>query len=263
MISRGWLLRAAAGAAATAAARRGLLAVVPPGTAEWTRTNHRGRALTLLDGPAVAAGAAVAARVPGPAAAVAAGSAAAAGRYDDLAGSLPAEHDAKGFRGHLRALRAGQLTGGGTKLAAIGAGGVVSAALLPGASRRPLDLLVDGGVVAATANLANLLDLRPGRALKAVALAALALDEPGIAGAAAAGLPRDLGEHAMLGDAGANPLGALLGLALLRRLASRRGRWTALAVLTALNASSELVSFSRVIDATPPLRALDRLGRLP
>jgi len=67
----------------------------------------------------------------------------------------------------------------------------------------------------------------------------------------------------MLGDAGANALGAVLGLALVERLSTRTASARALAVLAALTAASEVVSYSRVIDAVPPLRALDHLGRAP
>jgi hypothetical protein len=123
------------------------------------------------------------------------------------------------------------------------------------------------GLVAGTANLVNLLDLRPGRATKAGALLALPL-LAGPAGGLAAGplgasvavLPADLDERVMLGDCGANALGAVLGL----RLAagpSRSGRAAALAVVTALTLASEKVSFTRVIESTPGLRELDRLGR--
>jgi hypothetical protein len=64
----------------------------------------------------------------------------------------------------------------------------------------------------------------------------------------------------MLGDTGANSAGALLGTALVQRT-GRRGRWAALAVLTALTLASEKVSFTRVIESTPGLRELDALGR--
>ena len=64
----------------------------------------------------------------------------------------------------------------------------------------------------------------------------------------------------MLGDAGANPLGALVGLAWLLAVPSSPGRWVVLVVLVALNAASEAVSFSRIIDAAAPLRWLDRIG---
>ena len=160
----------------------------------------------------------------------------------------------KGFRGHAAALRQGRLTGGAVKVLGIGASGLLGARL---AGRT--DVLVAGAVVAASANLLNLLDLRPGRALKAGAIAAAALRQPGPLGAAAALLPDDLGERTMLGDAGANALGAVLGLALLSRASAR----TCLAVLVAATAVSEVVSYSRVIDAVPPLRWLDQAGRLP
>ena len=81
-------------------------------------------------------------------------------------------------------------------------------------------------------------------------------------GATLAVLPADLGERVMLGDAGANPLGALLGL----RLASvsGRGRRTALlAGVVALNLASARVSVTTVNEAPPGLRELDRLGRRP
>ena len=250
-----------------AGSARGLQAALvrrpPGGAARWTRTNHRGRPLSLLSGPALAGALAVSAGLPRPAAVVAALGAGAVGAYDDASGSR--HPHAKGFRGHLAAARSGQLTGGAVKVVGIGAVGVVSAALRGEASRRSLaaaaGLLRDGAVVAASANLANLLDLRPGRALKAGAAASLVLRQPGPAAAALALLPDDLHERTMLGDAGANALGAVLGLALLQRHPDAAGR--ALAALVALTALSEVVSYSRVIDAVPPLRWADRAGRLP
>lgn len=248
---------AALGAATARAAYQGLSARPPGGAARWERTNHRGRPLSLLSGPALAVAVAASADLPRAAAVVGALGAAAVGAYDDAAG---ARHPhAKGFRGHATALRSRQLTGGAVKVAGIGAAGLLATRLLGPA--RPLDLLIGGAVVAGSANLVNLLDLRPGRALKAGGLAGLALRQPGPAAAAAALLPDDLHERTMLGDAGANAFGAVLGLGLLQRSPHRRR--TALAVLVALTAASEVVSYSRVIDAVPPLRALDRAGRLP
>jgi len=81
-------------------------------------------------------------------------------------------------------------------------------------------------------------------------------------GAAAALLPEDLGERAMLGDAGANALGALLGTAVLLRY-GRAGQLAHLLVIAALTAASERVSFTKVIEATPALRWVDELGRRP
>ena len=79
-------------------------------------------------------------------------------------------------------------------------------------------------------------------------------------GAAIALLPEDLGERAMLGDAGANALGALLGVAAAASL-SRPARLALLAAITGLTAASEVVSFTAVIERTPALRWLDMLGR--
>ncbi len=174
-----------------------------------------------------------------------------------MAGQREDQRGAKGLRGHLGALARGQVTSGGVKTGGLALTGLAGAAL---AGRRGPALLVGGAVVAGSANLLNLLDLRPGRALKTGLLGALALRQPAAAGAAAALLPADLGERQMLGDAGANALGAALGLALVERT-GLRGSAAALAVLAALTLASERVSFTAVIARTPPLRALDELGR--
>ena len=112
-------------------------------------------------------------------------------------------------------------------------------------------------LVAGCANLVNLLDLRPGRALKAVLLAAPAAGRSGgpavlstaVAGAAGTLLPHDLAEESMLGDTGANAAGAVLGTALAAGT-GRRGRLAALAGVVALTLASERWSFTAVIEAT-------------
>jgi hypothetical protein len=154
---------------------------------------------------------------------------------------------------------------------------------------RAAEVALGAGVIAGTANLVNLLDLRPGRALKAGLLIGVPLALPSAArvrgartgprgaggvpagpgawcvvagplGAAAALLPDDLGERVMLGDCGANALGALLGVALSARF-GLVGRAALLGGLVALTAASEKISFTTVIERSPPLRTLDRLGR--
>jgi UDP-GlcNAc:undecaprenyl-phosphate/decaprenyl-phosphate GlcNAc-1-phosphate transferase len=259
---------------AAAAARASYAALTrrpPGGPGTWTRTNHRGEPVTLLEGPAVAAAAVTAAAIspglPGRARAalIAAGlGAGALGGYDDLAGS----GDRRGFRGHLGALAHGEVTTGAVKIGGIGATGLAAAALLGGS---PADVALNAGLTAGAANLLNLFDLRPGRAVK-VALGAgglLAVSGPGgaaavagPAGAALALLPEDLAERAMLGDAGANALGAMLGIAAAASL-RRPARIAVLAAITGLTAASEVVSFTKVIERTPPLRWLDMLGRRP
>jgi hypothetical protein len=131
--------------------------------------------------------------------------------------------------------------------------------------------LADAGLVALAANLGNLFDMAPGRAIKVGTVAAVALvaatgAPAALAGAAAVGgsalavLPEDLGEELMLGDTGANALGAALGLGVVL-VCDERTRVVVLVVVAAANLASEVVSFSRVIDAVPPLRLLDRAGR--
>lgn len=275
-------VRAALAAAAGARTAWAVLTRVTPGGAQrWQRTNHRGEPVTLLEGPAYALGALTGVlAAPGlprrvrAGAAVAVGSAAVLGALDDLVGT----GTDKGLRGHLGALARGRLTTGAVKVGGIGAAGLAAAATVLG-RRRPgaagvLDVVVAGGVVAGSANLLNLLDLRPGRALKVTLLpAALALTAgPGGillaagAGAAAALVAEDLGERAMLGDTGANAAGALLGCAAVAATADagRTGALTRaglLAGLTGLTLASERVSFTSVIERTPVLDALDRLGR--
>ncbi|WP_235432106.1 hypothetical protein [Nocardiopsis sp. RV163] len=233
----------------------------------WLRTNFRGRRVTLRQGPALACGVCAAVLlVPGPgprvraASALAAAGAAAFGVYDDLAGSSRA----RGLRGHLGALASGRVTTGMVKMAGIGATGVAAARLL---RRSPLDTVLDSALIAASANLLNLFDLRPGRAAKvALFAAAPALASPAapllgpVVGASAALLPDELAERSMLGDAGANALGAALGAAAAAR-APRPVRAALLAGVAALTLASERVSFSRVIDRVPALRRLDLWGR--
>jgi hypothetical protein len=267
--------KAVAGAvlgAVTTRAAYALLTRRPPRDEKlWLRTNHRGEPVTLLEGPAFVVGAvtavAVAPGVPARmrvAAVFAGGAAGALGAYDDLAGS----GDSRGFKGHLSALTRGEVTTGAIKILGIGVAGLVAAALAGTRGRStPADVLINGALIAGGANLLNLFDLRPGRAIKVGALAALPGTLSGSAvvaaplGAAVALLPEDLGERAMLGDAGANALGALLGLSAARL--PRPVRLGLLAGVTALNAASEVVSFTKVIQATPALRRLDQLGRRP
>lgn len=189
------------------------------------------------------------------------------GLLDDLAGA----GQSGGFRGHLSALARGHLTTGSLKLFGGGAVGVLAVAgPRSGSIGR---ILLDAALVALCANLANLFDRAPGRTLKValvgfVVLAAATQAPPELAGvalvmgAAAALLVPDLREELMIGDVGANVVGGVLGLALVLSTAPEV-RTVALVVVAGLNLASEVVSFSRVIDATPPLRALDRAGRRP
>jgi hypothetical protein len=289
-------LAAALTSVAAAGAARAAYAVLtrrpPGGEKTWTRVNHRGEPVTLLEGPAVAAGAVLAQILcserarssarnawalvaagqrddpdsgAGLALALAGAGAFGFGVYDDLAGS----GKRRGLRGHLGALANGEVTTGAVKLGGLGATGLASALLLGG---EPADVAVNAGLVAGGANLLNLFDLRPGRAIKVATLSAALITAGGAErgahavaaplGAALALLPDDLGERAMLGDAGANALGAMLGGAAAVSL-PRSARIALLAGIVALTGASEKVSFTKVIEAVPPLRWLDMLGRRP
>ncbi|WP_436778102.1 hypothetical protein [Yinghuangia sp. YIM S09857] len=240
----------------------------PGEAALWERRNHRGEVVTLVEGPACALGAALAAATaPGvpsrhrAAAALATVGAAGFGTYDDMLGAT----DKRGFKGHIGALAKGEVTSGMVKVLGIGATGLAAGALV---QRKPVDKVLAGLVIAGGANVVNLFDLRPGRAAK-VTLMAGALPvlrgsrlAAAPVGAAAALLPEDLDEKAMLGDAGANALGAALGVAAAAG-ASRRGLVVRAAVLAGLTLASEKVSFTKVIAKTPWLHKVDMLGRRP
>lgn len=250
----------------------------------FARENVRGRAVPTAVGVLVAlvaiAGAAVArvvvaadvdldvAVVAGlDLAAVAAAGFGLLGLLDDLGGV----GQSGGFRAHLRALRGGRLTTGAVKL--FGGAAVAIIVVGPAGDGSVARLLLDGALVALAANLGNLFDRAPGRTLKVglvafVALVVAAGALPALAGVAlvlgagAGLLVADLGERLMLGDAGANVIGAALGLGVV--LACSPGVRTAvLVVVAALNVVSERVSFSRVIAAVPPLRVADSWGRRP
>lgn len=153
----------------------------------------------------------------------------------------------RGFRGHLRAgATTGTLKLVGIPLYALLRTRSVSGALLVGLC----------------ANTVNQLDTRPGRALKGFALGALLLGRVPRRAAAVAVLlaPYDLREMAMLGDAGSNALGAVLGFASVRTLTGRR-RWGAIGALAALTLVGERRSLGRLIESTPLLRDLDAAGR--
>jgi UDP-N-acetylmuramyl pentapeptide phosphotransferase/UDP-N-acetylglucosamine-1-phosphate transferase len=261
----------------TRTAWRILRARPPGGEHRWRRVNHRGESVTLLEGPALVAGTAAAVafapgltpgqRMAGLTAVTGAGS---LGAVDDLVG----DGEQKGLRGHLGQLAQGRVTTGGLKVVGIGGTALLAAACAlprqPGQRRtgRVIDVVTAGALVAGTANMVNLLDLRPGRALKSVLLAAPVAGAQGggavlaaaVSGAAGALLPQDLAEETMLGDTGANAAGAVLGTAVVAGT-GRRMRMLALAGVIAATLASERWSFTQVIESTPGLRELDAFGR--
>jgi hypothetical protein len=188
------------------------------------------------------------------------------GYIDDVYG----DRQAGGLVGHAKALLKGQFTTGMLKAAG---GAVVGLAAAWAIGWEGPWIVVAGAVIALASNLANLFDLRPGRVIKLWLPLALWLglvigrDAPqallaGLGGALLVFLLAELGERVMLGDTGAGLLGVVLGVGLASVL-GERGLVVALAVLLGLTLASEVVSFTRVIEAVGPLHWYDRLGRRP
>jgi Glycosyl transferase family 2 len=149
----------------------------------------------------------------------------------------------RGFAAHLR--HGG--TTGVLKLTGIPLAGLLATRKLSGAL-----------LVGLTANALNQLDTRPGRALKAYLAVSMPLEAP--KRLAVLLLSYDLREMGMLGDAGSNALGALLGLKSVSRLTGK-GRWIAIGALAGLTVLGERTSIGSLIERTPGLRELDALGR--
>jgi UDP-N-acetylmuramyl pentapeptide phosphotransferase/UDP-N-acetylglucosamine-1-phosphate transferase len=257
-------------AAATRTAYRALCGRPPGDAATWERKNHAGRTVELYGGLAACAGTVLAvATAPGlpartrAAAGLAVAVAGGCGAYDDQCGSA----GERGWRAHLGALRRGEVTSGAVKLFGIGAAGLAAGALI---KERPVDRVLAGVVIAGAAHVVNLVDVKPGRAAKGViAAGAPGLLRRGPAGAlaaapvaaAAAVLADDVGERTMLGDAGAHALGAAIGVA----VAAGNGRGGLVAhaaVLVALAAVGDKVSYSEALWNAPWVRTVDRWGRL-
>jgi hypothetical protein len=193
--------------------------------------------------------------------------------YSLLAGLVGFADDAwggvgeRGFAGHLGALARGRVSTGLLKVVLLGGGAVVFGVLIFGAGWRAL---VAAFLLAGCANLANLFDVRPGRALKflgvpAVVLLFLApyeavLAVAGVTGGAIALFYFDLKGRIMLGDAGAAIWGALLGYLV---VTSGPGLvwWVAGVATLGLSVVAEVSSISRVIEEVGVLRRLDLWGR--
>jgi UDP-GlcNAc:undecaprenyl-phosphate/decaprenyl-phosphate GlcNAc-1-phosphate transferase len=194
------------------------------------------------------------------------------GLLDDTLARERSDGDARpaqrGWRGHGAAALRGELSTGTLKAA--GSLGLALLAMSYLGLSNARWLLAAGVLVLAT-NVFNLLDLRPGRATKAFVLlgAGLAIGSADVRPLWAIGLfaapalvagVYDLRERAMLGDTGANLLGALAGLWLVLTL-SGTGQLVALALLAAITVYGELRSISTLVERTPGLRQLDSWGR--
>lgn len=187
------------------------------------------------------------------------------GLLDDLLGDA----SERGLRGHVGAALQGRITTGFVKLG----GGVAVALVIAGAVNGddPQRVLIDAALISLAANVGNLLDRAPGRALKwgllcylplaaAAGATATGLALATLAGSALVLLWGDLRERFMIGDTGANALGAALGVGTVLEAPGEVRSLVAMALL-ALTLLSEVVSFTSIINAVMPLRHFDQLGR--
>jgi hypothetical protein len=274
-VTRGWPLLAVVLGDVIALVGAALLVRAP--TPRLLRKNHAGRLVPVVLGAglvtAVFLSTSVTAAVAGEAydlgrvvtwAVVASVVLGMVGLIDDLA-----EEGARGFREHLGSLlRKGRATTGIVKLAAGIAAGTSIALIMGGG---PVRVAAAAVLMAVSANVWNAFDVVPGRALKLAILALIPIllaswNAPvgllagSTLGGAAALLPFDLLERGMLGDAGSNPLGFLVGVGLAAVLPTP-GVVAAAAGGLLLQTAAETVTISRLVEATPPLRWFDRLGR--
>jgi len=187
------------------------------------------------------------------------------GFIDDMFGS----RDVGGFKGHLRELFRGRVTTGIIKAAG---GGIVCLVIARFFSMNLFALMANGLLMALFANIFNLLDLRPGRALKVflilgIVIFVFSFRNPFwslsaiFLGVYIILLWADLSESCMLGDVGSNILGATIGFCFVVNF-SWLVNLAALILLSLVHIYAEGHSITELIENTPVLRNLDELGRL-
>lgn len=177
--------------------------------------------------------------------------------------------ESRGWRGHAKAV-----AGGGFSTGLLKAAGTLGLALAWSALSQDgvADFLLAALVIVLTTNIFNLLDLRPGRSVKAfvvlgaacslIALDAGPLFELGLwAGPIVVAGVLDLRERGMLGDTGSNIVGVVAGLWLVLTL-DTTGMAIAAGVLVVITVYGELRSINSLIEGTPGLRHLDSIGRV-
>ena len=191
------------------------------------------------------------------------------GLIDDALGRGADAATPRGWRGHARAVASGRFSTGAIK--AVGALALAAYAT-SGLGDRDFAYVADLALLLLTTNLFNLLDLRPGRVEKVFlvllagvcvgALTTVPIELLGVfIGPVAVVAVYTLRERAMLGDTGANLIGALAGVALLVAL-GETARYVALGIVVALNIYGEFRSISKTVERVPLLRSLDSLGRV-
>lgn len=176
----------------------------------------------------------------------------------------------KGIKGHLAYFfQTGRLSTGCVK-AFIGVGAGIALALQ--LAHNPVEFLLYSGVLSLSTNYINLLDVRPGRALKGFGLFIpviflmgtipphLSFYAYALLAFFLAALPFDLKGAMMLGDAGANGLGFSLGCLLILSL-PKQWVWGYFIFLLGIHWYAEKSSLSTLIKQHAILRRVDEWGR--
>ncbi|RDY24831.1 glycosyl transferase [Romboutsia maritimum] len=186
-----------------------------------------------------------------------------AGVLDDIIGN----RNVSGLKGHFKSLYKGNLTTGGFKALF---GGFVGLIISIGISKDPVDIVVNTLIIALSTNLMNLLDLRPGRAIKAYLsiMVIIFLTLTGyvkvlpllIVPNVLAYFNYDLKARAMMGDTGSNVLGISIGILVIfgYSLNIRIG-W--LVFLVFIHILTEKYSLTKIIEKNKLLNFIDKLGR--
>lgn len=185
------------------------------------------------------------------------------GILDDIIGN----RDVSGLKGHFKSLFKGNLTTGGFKALF---GGFVGILISVAISKNIIDIGINTLIIALSTNLMNLLDLRPGRAIKVYLFLAILIF------LTIAGYPKgllllivpsvlvyfthDLKAKAMMGDTGSNVLGISIGIlvAMGYGLGVRVG-W--LVFLIFIHLLTEKYSLTKIIEQNKFLNFIDKLGR--
>ena len=186
-----------------------------------------------------------------------------AGILDDIIGN----RDVSGLKGHFKSLLNGKLTTGGFKALF---GGFVGLIISIAISKDLTDIIINTLIIALSTNLMNLLDLRPGRAIKGYLLISivllftlgeytrnlLLLIFPNVI----AYFNQDLKAKAMMGDTGSNVLGISIGILFVMGYPLKvRLIW--LAFLIFIHILTEKYSLTKIIENNKFLNFIDKLGR--
>lgn len=186
-----------------------------------------------------------------------------AGILDDVIGN----RDVSGLKGHFKSLFKGSLTTGGFKALF---GGFVGLIVSVSISKDIIDIMVNTLIIALSTNLMNLLDLRPGRAIKAYLfiMVIIFLTLTGfvqvlpllIVPNVLAYFNYDLKARAMMGDTGSNVLGISIGMLISFGYPFNvRLGWLIFVII--MHIFTEKYSLTKIIEKNKLLNFIDKLGR--